>query len=237
MPANRFFLKEPLSQGEEKELFGEEFFHVTQVMRKGKGNKIELVNGENILATGTVTTLLKKSAKITIDSVKTVEVALPSITLVQALLKPKSLELIVQKATELGVSEFLFFPAEGSEKKELGKNLLRRLDQILIGALKQSGRCDLPKITISKNLFSCSFQKESTFFGDLEDGAPFQKAIQSQPTSPLVFIIGPEKGFSKKEKAFLNTHANGVLLSPYILRAETAAITAAALLANDPQRP
>ena len=232
MPANRFFLKELLIKGQENELFGEEFLHLTQVMRKGQGHKIELINGENILATGIITHLSKKSAKIAIDSVKTVEVALPPITLVQALLKPKSLELIVQKATELGVSEFLFFPAEGSEKKELSDNLLRRLNQILIGALKQSGRCDLPKITLCENLFSCSFERGSAFFGDLEKGTHLKKAIKTSLSTPLFFIIGPEKGFSKKEKTFLKAHAKGVLLSPYILRAESAAIAAIALLSS-----
>lgn len=232
MPANRFFIKEPLIQGEEKELVGEEFLHLTQVMRKEKESKVELINGEHSLAMGTVKTLSKKSAKIAIDSVKTVRPALPPIILVQALLKPKNLEFIVQKGTELGVSEFLFYAGEGSEKKEISHNQIRRFDQILIGALKQCGRCDLPKITTKKNLFSCSFSKECSFFGDLEEGVPLYKAVKREKPTSFFFIIGPEKGFSKKEMHFLKSNATGVLLSPYTLRAETAAVAAVTLLTN-----
>ncbi|WP_194847533.1 RsmE family RNA methyltransferase [Candidatus Neptunochlamydia vexilliferae] len=222
MPHDRFYINAPL---EKKVLLtGEEFSHLTRVMRKKEGDTIELVNGKNVLATSTIETITKKEAHITIGQSTTHPPALPSLTLVQALPKLSNLELILQKGTELGVSTFALYPSARSEKKELSKNQEARFHRIIIGAMKQCGRLDLPQLT-----WGFPNIEGNAYFGDLRSGAP---ALSSVSKLPATLIIGPEGGFTDDEVKHLETLAQGVRLASYTLRTETAALAGISILAS-----
>jgi len=151
---------------------------------------------------------------------------IPQLILIQALIKNSSLEWIIQKGTEIGVSQFYFYPSALSIKQKLSSIQIQRYQRILISSLKQCNRLDLPAIKLGFPLLNIPL-----FFGDLNEEAP----LLSQKTQlPAALVIGPEKGFTKKEIEELKTKGQGVRLAPYILRAETAAITGLSLLANSP---
>jgi 16S rRNA (uracil1498-N3)-methyltransferase len=223
MPADRFFapstLKTPTLI-----LEGEEFHHLAKVMRVRIGETIELVNGRGELATAEVISLDKKSASLKIVSHRAESAPQQTLMLAQALTRPSSLEWIIEKGTELGVSEFWLFPGERSEKKELSPSQIHRLEIIILNALKQCGRLFLPKIILKPSLTIWNLPAGSLFFGDLSPQAPLLKGPFS---SSVVFFIGPEKGFSAAElETLAKFKAQGISLHTNILRAETAALTA-----------
>jgi 16S rRNA (uracil1498-N3)-methyltransferase len=223
MPHNRFYIDSPLKK--RISLQGDEHHHLFRVMRKKVGDIIELINGRNILAFGKILSISKKDALIDIIKTEIHKPLLPPMILIQALPKPPLLELIIQKGTELGVSEFYLFPSTLSEKKELSPTQIKRLNHILISAMKQCGRFDLPTIEMGFPKLDIPL-----FFGDLSEKAP----LLSQKTGlPAALAIGPEKGFTEKEIHKLQEQGQGVRLAPYILRTETAAITGLSILANN----
>ncbi len=222
MPHDHFYIDAPL----EEPLFleGDEFRHLSRVMRKRVGDEIELVNGCHTFALAKIETIDKSSAKLSILKTEEKKPALPPLVLVQALPKLANLELIIQKGTELGVSTFYLYPSTHSEKKELSQNQKKRLRFILIGAMKQSGRLDLPEI-------KWGFPELSghVYFGDLSEKA---EPLSKVGKHPATLIIGPEKGFTEEEIKEHKTKGQGVSLGPYTLCVETAAIAGIAILAS-----
>jgi len=156
MPENRFFIDQPLQEEKTVSLKGSELHHL-QVMKRGKQNHLELVNGQNQLAQAVLLELKKDLALLKIENVIEKDPSPCKIILVQALIKPAKLDFVLEKGTELGVDEFVFFPASFSELKELSENKKNRFQALIIAALKQCGRLDLPKLTFLKNLEACSF--------------------------------------------------------------------------------
>lgn len=221
MPHDRFYIDAPLEGN--VVLDGEEFLHLSRVMRKKEGDRIELVNGKNILAQGSIEEISKREARVAVSHQEEKTPLLPSLKLIQALPKMAHLELIIQKGTELGVSHFYLYPSAYSEKKELSNNQTRRLKTILIGAMKQCGRLDLPVLE-----WGFPSLEGDVYFGDVAPDAPSLTGA----SLPATLIIGPEKGFTHEEIETLRTQGKGVRLSPYILRAETAAIAGASILAT-----
>jgi len=144
-------------------------------------------------------------------------------------MRASKLEWVVEKGTELGANAFLFYTAVHSEKDELSSNQLERLRYLAISALKQSGRLYLPSFEIVPDL-SALFVKEARFlFGDPRAKDRFEFA-SLKGTPEIVFVTGPEQGFSAEELAVLDKYAKGVRLSANVLRAETAPIAAASML-------
>jgi 16S rRNA (uracil1498-N3)-methyltransferase len=219
MPAERFYLDADLKGTVSLE--GIEFHHLAHVMRVRIGEEIELVNGRGTLAKASVAALSKKGASLNILS--SVQEPLPEPTSILGIpiMRPAKLELIIEKCTELGADLFWLYRAQQSEKEELSPNQLERLKYIAISAMKQCGRLDLPQIRIFSRLEEL-FQAPCTYlYGDTNPEAP-RMASQGK----VVFITGPERGFSTKEHQFLKKHATGVSLHKNTLRAETAPIVA-----------
>ena len=208
-------------------LTGSEAKHM-HVMRIEEGEKCELVNGKGDLC---IVAVSKKSAHaitVEIESVHKEKKPKSSFHLALGLQKSSHLELAIEKGVELGVFSFSLFPADQSEKKEIKEHALCRLQTITISAMKQSGRLFLPKISFYSSLEEIPSFSGERYFGDIKKEAPW---FLPPKGDSLLFFIGPEKGWSKKEISFLENRvqAKGVKLSRHILRAETAAICAAVL--------
>ncbi|MGH2417451.1 MAG: RsmE family RNA methyltransferase [Candidatus Limnocylindria bacterium] len=147
------------------------------------------------------------------------------LTVVQALLKGDALEEVVQHATEVGVAAFRLVVTERSVARELSSRRLERLRAIARESAEQSERGIVPSI---------------------EPPAPLREALEpgsvlllerhwgtrlGELPPPAAVIIGPEGGFTPAEVAA--AEANGVTLGrlgPRILRAETVATAAAAVI-------
>lgn len=192
-------------------------------MRVRTGEQVELVNGRGVLATAEVMSITKQNAVLKILHRTETPIQPPRHILAIPLMRPSKLEWIIEKGTELGADAFWLYP---SEKSDLSNNQMERLNTIAISAMKQCGRLDLPALQILAH-FEDLFKFPYTYlFGDTRQASP-----SITPTKePVVFITGPEGGFSKNEIALLETKAKGVRLNKNILRAETAPIAAIAIL-------
>jgi 16S rRNA (uracil1498-N3)-methyltransferase len=147
-----------------------------------------------------------------------------------ALLKKDNFELAVQKAVELGISHIVPLLCERSEKKNMRAD---RLERIIIEAVEQSGRGDVPTlseiITLADALESDALPKEKIVLHP--DGEYVGDALSKIHSQALAVFIGPEGGFSDAEiKEFALHSIPTVSLGPQILRAETAAVAIASLL-------
>jgi len=218
MPENRFFTPEPFEKGQTIILRDDELHHL-RVMRPSVNDTVELVNGKNQLAKGRLDHLTPKEATLSIESFET-HPPPKQLILAQALLRPKNLDLVIEKGTELGATAFYLFPGEKSEKTTLSKNQLQRCHHLAKSALKQCGRLDLPQIQLLPPLTKWShYPPLPAFFGSLNA----QDRYKPSQTGALLFV-GPEKGFSPEEEALLANSATPVRIHPYVLRAETAAL-------------
>lgn len=215
MPAERFYIDAELEGT--LSLEGAELHHLAHVMRIQPGEVIELVNGRGELASAKVLSVGKREAILAVISGKKIEVPPPNCILAIPLMRPSKLEFVIEKCTELGADAFWLYPAEYSDKEGLSPNQLERLHHIAISAMKQCGRLDLPEIRVARR-FDDLFNDSYTYlFGDTRPGA---KAIERE--EKVVFITGPEKGFSARELKLLDGKGKGVRLHKNILRAETA---------------
>jgi 16S rRNA (uracil1498-N3)-methyltransferase len=236
MPHDRFYLKGTLEEGDEAILQGEEAHHLSHVMRKGLGDRVELVNGADQLAVGKIVKLERKSVHLVIESVERKEPPPFLIIVCQAIARSNRLDTIVEKGTELGMGELWLFPGQLSEKKEISMTQYHRLEAIAIAAMKQSGRLDLPKIHLKPPLVKwkgpllADGKEPSLFFGDLSKDAPPLLTCYRRKNHVL-FFNGPESGFSIQEKQQLAAmQVQGVSLHPNVLRTDTAPLVLLSLI-------
>lgn len=221
MPAERFYidgdLRDPVV------LKGVEHHHLAHVMRTRVGEEIEVVNGRGVLAKGRVQTILRNETTVEILSSIATPLPAPRLKLAIPFMRGAKLELVIEKCTELGADSFYLYPAHFSEKKELTDHQSERLQYIAISAMKQCGRLDLPKIQ------QIPFEEILNLKGTLLFGDTKKANEPEQIQGEIIFITGPEKGFSEKEAQTLQIKGKGVQLNKNILRAETAPIAASVI--------
>jgi len=230
MPYNRFYSPKTFKKSQEIILKEDEFKHL-KVMRLEEGEDCEVVNGKHQLAIADIKSIQKSQAVLIVK--KVIKKNPPPLNVVCiAFLKAKKLELVLEKATELSITEFWIYKAEKSEVNELKKNQIERFEKILISALKQCGRYDLPQLKFYDSIQKMPNFNGLKFYGDIsEKASPFYNHLANE--EPKLILIGPESGSSKKELTFFKeSNFVGVKLSEFVLRAETAAIAAASLMSH-----
>ncbi len=235
MPAKRYYIPHPLKAQSAVEIEGDEAHHLLRVMRAQAGDRVELVNGRGQCAEAHVEKVDSKrqTATLEISAVISVETLPFGLVLAQALPRPTKLDFIIEKATELGATEIRLFPAERSEIKDLSENKIGRLQSLAIASMKQCGRLFLPRILLAEPISRWSSLPFPAFFGDLEPDAAFFSAAWQAPEVGVLFVVGPEAGFTEEElTALRRLGAQGVRLHDNILRTETAGIVALSLMSH-----
>ncbi|MDC1068336.1 RsmE family RNA methyltransferase [Candidatus Kapabacteria bacterium] len=145
------------------------------------------------------------------------------INLVCAIINDKNkIELIAEKATELGANSIIFFKAENSPKIKLKYD---RLEKKVLGAMKQSNRSFLPKVIVLDGIDDILKHIKANSLLYFGDQAGSKSTIEKSDVINLV--IGPESGFSKKDLKFfeLNYNIINIKLALPILKTETASIS------------
>ena len=138
-------------------------------------------------------------------------------------IKLNYLNLMIQKATELGVTRFIPLLSDRTVVRKINEN---RVKKIIVEAAEQSNRLNLPVLDKLKKLEE--FLKENIettiLFGDLNSE---NKKIDIQCDEPICVLIGPEGDFSIKEREIISKMKNVIPLNinKNILRSETAAIS------------
>lgn len=210
---------------------GEEFAHLTHVMRKGINDEILVADGAGNLYTVVISEIDRRSARCTIMTHR-VRVNEPDrgVILGVALLKHSaSFDFMVEKVVEIGVSAIVPLLTERTIPRQAK---IERWQKLSLAAMKQSQRCFLPTVRplTSFHAFIRSADARSVRVIPHEKSTvpPLRHAVQDSARG-VVIAIGPEGGFTEEEidearQAGFVT----VSLGPRRLRAETAAVVAAA---------
>lgn len=208
---------------------GDEFHHSVRVVRLRVGEEVELFDHHGNAARGTVAALERERAVITAGEPLRSRESTLAMTLAMAVIQLEKFELVLQKATELGVRSFLPLVTDRVElRPERYANKRGRWEKIVFEAVKQSGRSVVPRIE-EPSAFDDVVQRPGTKILFDADGEP----DLVERLSAVTLFIGPEGGWSEEE--LLAARQHGCLfqrLGPRRLRAETAAIAGAAVIAS-----
>lgn len=206
---------------------GEEFHHAIRVVRARVGEAVELFDRAGNLAAATVEAIERDRAIIRVDApLPSRETAHP-LHLAMAVIQLEKFELVLQKATELGVHSFIPLVTERVElRPERYSGKAERWQKIVFEAVKQSGRSVVPVIETPAPFAAVVRRAGTKIFFDA--GAPPDPA--TAPAEATLFI-GPEGGWSDDELALARgEQCLFQRLGPRRLRAETAAIAAVAII-------
>ncbi len=203
-----------------------DMYHIRKVMRMKDGDEIEVVIDGKLylcyLENNLDEIIIKEELKTPNDFMKPVILVIP-------ILKEQKMDLILQKATELGVTEIIPVSMKRSMVK-IGEKETKKLDRwnkIMKEASEQSMRNFVPKLqsvtTFSEitkleglKLVCSTREKENTFKKFLQTSSNYDK---------LIIVIGPEGGLDIEEEKFLQKHNFiPVTLGPRIMRVETVPI-------------
>jgi 16S rRNA (uracil1498-N3)-methyltransferase len=237
MPS-RFFVPEARETGQTVALRGEEFHHLRKVLRLEPGATLSLFDGGGRGFEGRLVEILRGEARVLVGREEcSPESPLP-LTLMAALAKGEKFDLVVQKATELGVHVILPFYSKHADVRPAADRESRKPERwrrIALSACKQSGRTRLPLLQDPQALgeilarpcqgIGVAMDPESS------EGLGPEALSALSGASAVTVAVGPEGGWSDEEReafhkaGFLRLH-----LGPRILRTETAAIVAAAIL-------
>ena len=221
-------------------LGGDEARHLREVLRLKTGDGVRVFDGAGNEYNAIVVKAMRDSALLEVGE-KTEPVSDESplyLTLALALLKGDKFDLVVQKATELGVSELVpvmtkFADIRLHDPSDAAKRVTR-WQRIALEAAKQSGRAAVPQIN-SPIPFAELMKRESNdglraMFAE-RDGQPMRELPASITTPAVLVLVGSEGGWSPEEIGAAKEHGwKIVTLGGRIMRAETAAITVTALM-------
>lgn len=201
-----------------------------KVFRYNVGSQVILFNGSGFDFHCIITSLRNLGA--TLEAIEKIEVKKvdKSIWLCQALIKKDNFEIVVEKATEIGVDFIVPILAERSEKKKVNQD---RLLKIVKESSEQSGRGELleikPVFELEVLLSSGILPQEKIFFHP--ERPPIKQYLDSNTSQKsFALFIGPEGGWSERElEVFAKYNVFGFSFGPQIFRAETASIVACGL--------
>jgi 16S rRNA (uracil1498-N3)-methyltransferase len=245
MQLKRFLCESLPSPGRSIQLSESDSNHALRVLRLNSGDCVQLLDGQGNLGVGIVK--IKKNG-VWVELTNKIDGALSKgrgvypIRLEAAILKGDAMEWLVEKATELGVSVIQPLQTDHTvvdTKKKGSKHFVERWQKISDQALKQCGRLEKLKVadvlSIEELLQKYPSRAEEPRFWCLENSSSRLLNLALENRSTLLgasLLIGPEGGFSDREKDHLKrmNESDLVSLGPLVTRAETAALFGISLL-------
>ena len=228
-------------------LAGAEAHHACHVLRLQEGHRIAVFNGRGHEITVEIVSVERGRIQLR----KLTEARTPPlrcrVILAQAIPKGKNMDLIVQKAVEIGASEIAPLLSDRtivSVRDEAAVQKQQKWQQIAIEAAKQSGQNWLPHVNPPKKareFFGGAAAHDLQLIGSLQSDAVHLKKVLAEyrgehggrPGSVLM-CIGPEGDFTPAELNLARSHGcRPITLGPIILRAETAAIYCLSILSYE----
>ena len=203
----------------------EEVHHVQKVLRGRPGVRVEVVDGAGRLF---VAELLGGSEATILEERPTTGGDEGEIVLYQAVPKRRHMDLVVEKATELGVSRIVPLCTERSVVRlSEGDGKARRWRRVAEAAARQSLRLRIPEVSEIVSFSEGAHEVGET--GVLLHNAPGLEAVESVVGSPVGLFVGPEGGWSGGELSLAEKAGLAFAqLGPYRLRSETAGVVAVA---------
>lgn len=204
--------------------------HVFQVLRMKPFESIHITNGKGLLCTGIIQNADKKSTTVKIESFEQQNLNNRKVSIAVSLLKNSNrFEWMIEKITELGVSEIIPLVCKRTEREFFR---VERMKSIVVSAMLQSQQTWLPILCNPTPFLSFLEEKKSTqkLIAHCE---PNQKKSIADINfdQDITILIGPEGDFTSEEiTAALQKQYIPIMLGNTRLRTETAAVTAAALV-------
>lgn len=245
MKLQRLYFDSTMNEGATLTIGKEQSHYLKNVLRLEHGNMFRVFNGVNGEWTAQISIDEKKKISATVIA-QTREQPFSNfhIEIWFAPIRRSRTDLIVEKATELGVSVIRPVLTQRTQNKQIRVD---RLKKITIEAAEQTERLDVPvmqeqkklsdalsTINDSQKLYYCdetaaNFNESNP--RDSHSPLPFLHVLERDEYKPSIILVGPEGGFSEQEQAMLRSlkYTTPVSLGPRVLRAETAVVTALSL--------
>jgi len=229
--APRLFVSGPLAEGQTVSLDGPQAHYLVKVMRMDTGDAVILCDDITGEWAARVASAGKRDIALIPETRLRPREQVPDLTLCVALLKKPNFDLVLEKGTELGVQRIQPIITRRCVADKLNPERART---IVTEAAEQCARTALPElgdpVKLDALLRDWPSGGRTLFFADETGGEPAAAAFAAA-SGPAALLIGPEGGFDAAERDTIRAlpDARPISLGPRILRAETAAISAAAL--------
>jgi 16S rRNA (uracil1498-N3)-methyltransferase len=228
-----FFAQKELIYGDRIEIVGDDAFHIARSLRMAVGDGISVADGEGTVFECTLSEIRDERCVCDIVSSSPAKTESPmEITLYMAYPKGDKLEVVIQKAVELGAHRIVPFESERCIKKPSADKLdkkLERLNRIAKEAAKQCGRARMPEVLAPLSfdaMVKAAAESELPLFCyEGESARSLAEVLRgfSEPPRTVSVTVGCEGGFSAREaNAAISGGLISVGLGPRILRCETA---------------
>jgi 16S rRNA (uracil1498-N3)-methyltransferase len=249
MTIHRFYIPPGRWDPDHLALDEDESHHCTEVLRLREGNRVVVFDGRGTEVTAEIALLTKREVGLQPLLTHVTPPPGAAVALAQAIPKGRNMDLVIQKATELGAAEVVPLisertvvrveAAEAADKQQ-------KWQRVAIEACKQCGQNHLPKVhkpVTLRRFFAHRPAQELLIIAAIEPGARGLKELlagwgalnpdKPKPASVLV-LIGPEGDFTPSEIGLAKSHGcQAMSLGPIILRTETAAIYCLSILAHE----
>ena len=225
----RIFLKSELKKSSEILLSKENSHYLKNVLRKKKGENILCFNnifGEWLAQIIDIDRLVK--IKILTSLKKPNLVMENDIWICFGLIKPRNINFLVEKTSELGVKKLIPMETYFSERKKIN---IDRLNKISIEAVEQSSGISIPEITkvkkLSEILFNWDKERSIVVCNEKKSCQNILELFSGKNFKKIAIFIGPVAGWSSEDlKIFENHDVIHISLGPRLLKADTAAVAA-----------
>ena len=238
MRLTRVYVDAALTPGAQLALAGSAANHVLRVLRLRAGAELTLFNGSGGEYSARIAATKGSAVSVAVGEFRAIERESPlTLTLAHGVSRSERMDLVVQKATELGVSRLVPVLTERSVVRLPTGQAERKLSHwraIAIGACEQCGRNRLPDIEAPAALADYVKHGNGTTRLLLSPVSATSLTDAPRPGDAITVLVGPEGGLTELEQAA--AVAGGftpVRLGPRVLRTETAAIAAVALLQRE----
>lgn len=247
----RFFVENLRPDDKRVEIKGPEFIHLKRVLRLAQGAEVAVFDGRGVELTGVIESMDKDRAVVNVEGVEGSGVSLREsplrLILIQGLPKGEKTDFIIQKATELGVSEVRFYASTRAvSKMPSGKEGAKsqRWRRIAIEAAKQCGRSVVPEVLFFEDIIHVAGgldgamkialweNEKATGIAEALKNPLSASSMRGQASVTVIAaLVGPEGGLPDAEvEEARKLGFTPVKFGPRILRAETAAIAVLAVL-------
>lgn len=219
-------------------LRGQEFHYAARVRRARSGETVEVFDGAGRSATATVTEIRTDELDLNLAAPQDVPTPLPEVWVGAALIKGERMDWMVSKLVELGAARILPFIGERTVVRvppDRARARQQRFERLAQAASRQCRRAHLPHIAPIQSFDEVLRESADVGLKLIPRVAdrlpPLVSAMPPMRPRSLVVLVGPEGGFAPEETAAASAAGFvSVSLGPRVLRAETAALAAAALI-------
>lgn len=229
----RLFVPDKLGPDTEFEVGPQQSHYLSHVLRLGEGAEVLVFNGRDGEWSAAIAAKSKKALRLKVMALQRPQPPLPDLVYCFAPLKQGRLDYLVQKAVEMGAGSL---QPVITQHTQVAKPGIERLRANVVEAAEQCGILAVPDVREAEKFERLlgNWDRERRLIFCDEDAATNNPlpALQAVRENKLALLVGPEGGFSDEERRMLRAlpFVTAIPLGPRILRADTAAVAALALI-------